>query len=50
MTDFWCDFIWNCTSDTQAANAAPEISALPLLMAICVLFIFYAVITDRKIK
>ena len=49
MSNWWCNYIWDCTSSTSP-HAVPEISAMPLVLAVCVVFIVYAVIADRSLK
>ena len=49
MRDVWCAYIWDCASSTSP-HAVPEISAMPLVLAICVLIVTLAILIDRSPK
>ena len=49
MSNWWCDYIWNCTSSTSP-HAVPEISAGPFILALFAVGIACILITDRSLK
>ena len=49
MSNWWCNYIWDCTSSTSP-HAAPEISADPLMLALFTIVIAFILITDRSLK